>query len=1395
MIPKDEVYTILTVRSRFLLARLYIDSLRKTPSVKSIKSALKALPTGSSAYNDTYNATMERINSQDSGFQTLAKQVLTWLAYTKERLTLTQLQHALGVEIGSSALDEENLPDIECLISACAGLVAFDEHSHIIRLVHYTTQQYFEQTRNYWFPNAHAEIAQTYITYLNFDSFEKGACQDDDEYEKRLEENPLYERAALSWDLHTRLQPIDENLLYDFLKDGRKVSACFQVRSIIDLKHDLDDIANRSTGLHLAAYLGLIAVVEKLLIDMNPNAKNDQNETPLALAVERGHKDIVQLLKDHGASIATRDTFGQTPLFVAVANGDLGMVKLLLDEGFDPNVSDQGGTMPFFHAAAWTRDEDICRLLLQNGFGPEVDSPKYASNCLRLAAEHGSTGMVEIILDAGVDPTYRGGQSLWHEGQIHHAPLCLAAKKGHEATVKVLLDRTVDSDAARQINQMAILLSAGKGQEKIVKLLIQRGVDPDTKEYWGMTPLLIAVCYHQVGTVIALLEKGASPNIGVLYRELDSLPPLPLNSWRNKKLERMIQNFRDRAVDMTPLSLAAMERNRTIYRHLLFYMAATSEVKTQQLLWACSENYEMAVEVLLEEGTHLDCCDQAGRTPLSIAAERGYKAIANHLLEKGAMPDSKDIIGQTPMSYALENGHKEMFYLFGKKHPHQLSCRDMFGRSLLLLSTEMDDRQLHNYIQKATMANESIRKIVNRDLALVQNNISCMDADLLRAIGGNCLLWAVRNDHCHVASQLLLRGVDPNHKDRNGATALVVAFEKHNEPLARSLLDSGANPNLEDRIGRTALSWALFQQSEKLVLLLLEHKVDLSMRITGFWRSWMGLLYNEDYKTEEDWSRNKSPLELAVCRCGENVIRAFLQYARWSPADYEAALLQAVRMRKTVTVRFFLVERLDKHIIYNPLREAILDKQDDTVRILLDDGLGQHYTLDEDGTRLMFTAARKGLTDVVKFMLDKGADCNCRLTDSIEKWKWDQNQNQFARTAFLTVSNQPLLLIAAQYGNEAMVNLLLNYGADPSLKSDNGECPLLVAIRYCRHNVVETLRAKGLKLCPERAGSLLIEAAKDGALPTAERLAEDIMEGNWKADALRCAVDRNRIAVVRMLLQAQADPNHQHRYYQWGSVTPLFIAIDRRNLACTRALLGAGADPNIPNLLGRTPLSLAAENGIEPLIRILLDHQATVDLADKHNRTPLFFAAIHGHETAVKTLLEYGSAATHTLTSGHRTALSVTQDLGLEETALLLCTQNHALKQSFPDATDSNRAPLYCDDCCCKLQNPNSPHCRICSGSSPRYCDICNECSMGRSRKIRCVNLECDNCNCGIHDSDSHFHCPVCSDSEESFDLCLECFRSGSRCHDKLHTFQKRTFKGEEIVVEKIIMPWSTDEE
>jgi hypothetical protein len=106
---------------------------------------------------------------------------------------LEELQYALGVEVGESKLDIENLPQAEDILSVCTGLVTVDEESGIIRLVHYTAQEYFKRTQRQWFPDAQASITTTCATYLSFNEFESGICQSHDEFEQRHQLNKLYD--------------------------------------------------------------------------------------------------------------------------------------------------------------------------------------------------------------------------------------------------------------------------------------------------------------------------------------------------------------------------------------------------------------------------------------------------------------------------------------------------------------------------------------------------------------------------------------------------------------------------------------------------------------------------------------------------------------------------------------------------------------------------------------------------------------------------------------------------------------------------------------------------------------------------------------------------------------------------------------------------------------------------------------------------------------------------------------------------------------------------------------------------------------------------------------------------------------------------------------------------
>ncbi|KAH8672580.1 hypothetical protein BGZ60DRAFT_373737, partial [Tricladium varicosporioides] len=349
---QEEIKTAIinTVNGMFLLAQLHLESLTGKRSPKAVRAALKNLATGSRAYDHAYKDAMERINGQVKDQKELAKQVLSWITCAKRPLTTTELQYALGVEVGESELDEENLPEIEDIISVCAGLVTIDEESGIIRLVHYTTQEYFERTQRQWFPDTHTNITTICVTYLSFDEFENGICPSDEEFKQRLQLNKLYNYAAHNWGYHARAASTSCQGVIEFLQKQGQVEASSQVLIAVKRwsghKKYSQEIPKQMTGLHLAAYFGVDDAVQFLLSCYSPDPKDSYSRTPLHWASQNGHLEVAQLLLNKGADVKAAASNGGAPLHRASLNGHLEVAQLLLDKGADVKAPDSDGWTP-----------------------------------------------------------------------------------------------------------------------------------------------------------------------------------------------------------------------------------------------------------------------------------------------------------------------------------------------------------------------------------------------------------------------------------------------------------------------------------------------------------------------------------------------------------------------------------------------------------------------------------------------------------------------------------------------------------------------------------------------------------------------------------------------------------------------------------------------------------------------------------------------------------------------------------------------------------------------------------------------------------------------------------------------------------------------------------------
>jgi ankyrin repeat protein len=462
--------------------------------------------------DNAYKDAMDRINGQDSDSRELAIKALSWIVCAKRRLTTRELQHALAVTVGDTELDEDNITEPQEIASVCAGLVTIDQESNIIRLVHYTTQEFFEKHRASLFPRAEVLIVQTCVTYLSFGTFENGHCKAPVQLNRRQWQYALYNYAAAYWAKHdsNALKEAKESIL-KLLDSDAKVSSCSQVvigkrRSRYRSRYESSDF----TALHLIAYFGLVEIMTVLFTQRQEKtdieAKDKEHSTPLVWAAREGHVAAVKQLIDKGADIETHSGDSKTPLVCAIDNGHLEVVKLLLDTNADIEARDSYGATPL-HCAASHGHEEVVRLLLD--YKAAVDSRDDAkSTALSYAAYYGRVAVVKLLLErrAVIESRNRSGQT----------PLMLAAR-GHECVVRLLLERGADVHSMDDYSKTALSYAAECGNEAVVNLLLDRKVEIEHKNIEGSTPLSIAASRGHSAVAKPLLNEKA----GVESKDLD----------------------------------------------------------------------------------------------------------------------------------------------------------------------------------------------------------------------------------------------------------------------------------------------------------------------------------------------------------------------------------------------------------------------------------------------------------------------------------------------------------------------------------------------------------------------------------------------------------------------------------------------------------------------------------------------------------------------------------------------------------------------------------------------------------------------------------------------------------------------------------------------------------
>jgi len=444
---------------------MHMDSLLKPPptSLAKARRFLRALP---ERLDEIYDTIMERIDAQGPSWAAVARQILRWVFYAFEPLTLAQIQEALGIEPGITTLDIDNAPDRSLLLSVCDEMITFQTENDTVSLIHDTARDYLASKESDIFPGAELEITQICLTYLLSAAFEN-PCRDDEEMNLRLQQNSLLQYAAFHWGEHASECSAEEyqGLALQFLEQGSRISCSMQAMDTAGANHYegfSQDFDNAVSGLWLAAYFGLKEIVGSLLQNgADPEVRTSNGDTALHVAVRNGHKTTVQLLLENKADVnaeCIRDKDFTMDKQLKITETIIELVGQGDKEAFDMFLKHRSADNWLELAEGYLR-----------GKGFDITTTSHGDRPLHMAAEYGEPEIAEMLLDNGADINARGSHGL--------TALQIASEESEDQIVTLLLDRGAMADPQDQGNRTALQLALEESSDKILQSLLKEGAN------------------------------------------------------------------------------------------------------------------------------------------------------------------------------------------------------------------------------------------------------------------------------------------------------------------------------------------------------------------------------------------------------------------------------------------------------------------------------------------------------------------------------------------------------------------------------------------------------------------------------------------------------------------------------------------------------------------------------------------------------------------------------------------------------------------------------------------------------------------------------------------------------------------------------------------------------
>jgi ankyrin repeat protein len=346
-------------------------------------------------------------------------------------------------------------------------------------------------------------------------------------------------------------------------------------------------------------------------------------------------------------------------------------------------------------------------------------------------------------------------------------------------------------------------------------------------------------------------------------------------------------------------------------------------------------------------------------------------------------------------------------------------------------------------------------------------------------------------------------------------------------------------------------------------------------------------------------------------------------------------------MKKRLLVSVFFVAVLIANSFAGEIHEAIKQGDLEKVRQLVAQDASLLEVKDTDGSTPLNTSALVANLEMVKLLLDLGANINAGDNENSNVLHCAAIAGSVPIVDFLLGKGMNInvqdangltpLYFAVGRNNEEMTRHLLAKGADPAIWTRAGDCALFASVARNKPRILEILLAGGADIntrAPEGV-TALFPALQRGNLDMIKLLLQKGVNPNLGYDngmvPLHIIASTGNLEVAKLLLESGASVAAKEK--DTGH-TPLAFAVNLGNCEIADLLLQRGSDVKATDLkTGASLLHVAAVRGYGRMVDLLVRNGADVNAKDNEGKTPLFYAVKYGNTNIAKALEAKGAKA------------------------------------------------------------------------------------------------------------------------------------------------------------------------